>query len=179
MRRFKEPKVTRYTGIYKGIAVEVADPNKLSRVRVRVKGIHDGIPDGSLPWASCHSPLPSSGGSGGAPKKGSKVSVRFLEGDLNYPVWSGAVFEAAADLPKNYKDGRFVLYESPDKSITIAVNEALGDIEIKTTNYNTTIGAVVDALLAHTHMTPAGASGNAGTGVPPSVAANFKTGELK
>lgn len=170
----------RYNGIYKATVSDGADPQGLGRARVRVKGLHDGIPDGSLPWAVQQSFTAATKGGGSAvPAKGAKVSVRFMEGDINFPVWAGGVFESKGDLPKNHLAGRFVIYESPDKSITIAVNETLDDIEIKTTSYNTTLGALVDALIGHTHMTPAGASGNAGTGVPPYLAANFQTGSLK
>lgn len=170
----------RYSGVYKALVVEGSDPKKMGRVKVRVKGIHDGLPNDALPWAMGTSQTAvAGGGSFFEPAKDSKVSVRFLEGDINFPVWTGGVFESSADMPKNLKPGRFILYESPKNGIVITVNDDLKDIEIKTDKYNTTLGAIIDAIIQHTHMTPAGASGNSGTGVPPIIDVNFKQGTLQ
>lgn len=166
--------MTKLTSIYKGKIIAVDSQN---RARVRVKGIFDEIPDSNIPWARQQSAAVS-GGQSLPPVKGAKVSVRFLDGDINFPVWMGGVVESAADLPKNAKDGRYVIYESPDKRITIAINETLGDIEIKTARFNTTLENLIDLFLSHTQMTPAGISGNVSTGVPPIVALNFKAGKL-
>lgn len=168
--------MTKLNGVYKGKIIAVDSQN---RARVRVKGVFDEIPDANIPWARQQSGAGTGkGGQSFPPVKGAKVSVRFLDGDINFPVWSGGVVEAAADLPKNAKDGRYVIYESPDKRVTIAINETLGDIEIKTAKYNFTLENLLELFLSHTQMTPAGLSGNVGTGIPPILAANFQTGRL-
>ena len=164
---------------YKGVIVDTVDPKKLGRARIRVKGLMDGIPDGNLPWASPKDHTPSvKGGSSDILLKGQKVWVRYLEGDLNYPVFHGGVIETAADLPKNAKDKRAIIYESPNKRITIAVNEDLEDIEIKLGDYNTTLGTIIDLLLSHTHMSPTGVTGNSFSGLPPVSTLDFNKGTL-
>lgn len=168
-----------YRDEYKGTIVDVDDPQGLGRARVRVKGLFDEIPDTYLPWASPKSRETSvKGGSSGILVKGQKTWVRFLEGDVNFPVFRGGVIETKDDLPKNNDAKRAIIYESPNKDIVIAVSEDLEDIEIKTKNYNTTLGTIIDLLLSHTHMTPTGVSGNAGSGIPPVLSANLNTGKL-
>lgn len=169
-----------YRDEYKGIIVDVADPLNLGRARVRVKGLFDEIPDAFLPWAYPKSHETSAkGGSSEILVKGQKTWLRFLEGDVNFPVFHGGVIESKDDLPKNNDAKRAIIYESPNKDIVIAVNEDLEDIEIKTKSYNTTLGTIIDLFMAHTHMTPTGVSGTPDTGVPPTVKAQFQTGKLK
>ena len=170
----------RYDGEYKGTIVDIADPKNMGRAKVNVKGLFDEIPAANLPWAMPKDHSPSvKGGSTDILAKGQKVWVRFLEGDINFPVFHGGVIESAADLPKNASAKRAVIYESPNKRITITVNEETEDIEIKTKNYNTTLGTLIDLFLSHTQMTPAGVSGTPATGFPPITDLNFKTGTLK
>jgi hypothetical protein len=139
-------------GEYKGQVIDANDPSKMDRARVRVKGVYDGIPDEHIPWAAWRSPTPSKkGGSTFKPVKGAKVWVRFLDGNINFPVYSGGVIESKDDLPKNAKDGRFILYESPNKGLCLTIDENSEDIEIKIKGYNTTLSTVMDMLVMHKH----------------------------
>lgn len=161
----------KYLDEYKGAIVDVDDPKGLGRARIRVKGLMDGIPDGNLPWAFPKSHEVSvKGGSSDILVKGQKTWVRYLEGDLNYPVFHGGVIETKADLPKNVKAKRAIIYESPNKRITLTVNEDLEDIEIKLGDFNTTLGTIIRLFLDHVHAmgTPA-APGWAGVATKTSV----------
>lgn len=141
----------KYTGLYKALVVDNADSQGLNRVKIRVKGLMDGIPDSYLPWAKYHSPTPGAqGGSTYQPAVDSKVWVHFSDGDVNDAYYMGGAIEVAADLPSKKADGRFILYQSPNKGITITVNEDSEDIEIQTGSYNTTLGTIIDKFLAHT-----------------------------
>lgn len=169
-------------GEYKGVVIDNKDSSKLGRVRVRVKGVFDSVPDEYIPWAFYKSASPAKlGGSWIIPEVGAKVSVRFMEGDINFPVYSGGVVEVAADKPKNATDKRHILYESRDKGITITVNDDIGDIEIRTKDYNTTLGEMISLFLAHGHQSSMGP-----TALPmklsdfsPILAANFNLGSLQ
>jgi len=180
-----------FPGEYKATVVSIDDPDNADRVKVRVKGLMDGIPDEYLPWARQRSVTATKkGGSTYLPTVGSKVSVRFGGGDLNDAYYYGGVVEERNDLPKNASKDRYIIYESPDKRITLTVNDSLGDIEIKTSKYNTTLNTVLEAVLEHVHMyslsgVPTQTSTAAlGTSPPvppksPVTSANFNTGTLK
>jgi phage baseplate assembly protein gpV len=145
----------RHFGVYKATVINNNDPEKRNRVRVRVQGLMDGIPDAYLPWAESKSTTFVFGGSGQSvrPPKGAKVTVEFRDnGDINYPVWSGGIIEKVNDLPDADETGRYILFRSPDKKIVIAFNENTGQIELKTNKYNTTVDEFLDQILGHKHL---------------------------
>ena len=87
-----------YDGLYGGIVVDNADPALVGRVKVRVPIIHgivqssyEIISDADLPWAlPSGTPAgnsPTSGGFSHIPAAGDNVWVRFLDGELEKPVW--------------------------------------------------------------------------------------------
>lgn len=169
-------------GTYRATVIDNKDPKKQYRLKIKVTGLMDGIPDDYLPWALMESSTGiKAGGCAILPEIGAKVAVRFGEGDLNDPYWHGGIIEAPSDLPKNVKDKRYILYESPKKGITITVDENKEDIEIKTVKYNTTLGTLIDFFIAHGHQTSAGPTSTPVTLAPlkPIVAADFNTGDLK
>ena len=67
---------------------------------------------------------------------------------------------------------------SATSSFTITVNDELEDIEIKTKDYNTTLGTLIDLFLQHNHMTTQGLTEGPDTGVPPVNSLSFKGGDL-
>jgi hypothetical protein len=145
----------RYFGTYKAIVIDNNDPEKRNRIKVRVKGLMDGIPDANLPWADYKSQTFVFTGAGQylTPPKKAKVTVEFRDnGDINYPVWSGGVAEEASDLPDANEKGRYILFRSPDKKIVIAFNENTGQLELKTAKYNTTVDEFLDQILGHKHL---------------------------
>lgn len=94
--------------IYQGVVEDIKDPMKLSRVKVRVFGLHtedkSKISTESLPWALVAFPTTSASmsGVGASPSgllKGSWVYVFFTDSDEQYPV----VFAALPAKPKDDK----------------------------------------------------------------------------
>lgn len=94
--------------IYQGVVEDIKDPMKLSRVKVRVFGLHtedkSKISTESLPWATVAFPTTSASmsGVGASPSgllKGSWVYVFFTDPDEQYPV----VFAALPAKPKDDK----------------------------------------------------------------------------
>ena len=87
-----------YEGLYAGFVVSAADPAQIGRVKVRVPVLHgtiqslyEVISDADLPWAlPAGMPAGNSSTSGGfshLPGPNDQVWVRYLDGELEKPVW--------------------------------------------------------------------------------------------
>lgn len=77
-------------GNKRGVVVDNNDPYDAGRVKVKVFGIHDDVPDSAIPWAIYSDPF--MGGSEGAgslivPDVENHVWVFFEEGDVDQPVY--------------------------------------------------------------------------------------------
>lgn len=74
-----------------GVVVDVDDPEKRQRVRVRIPVIHRDIPDDKLPWSNQRGMNQANAGAGvgsvQVPDKFAKVSVRFLSDDPHDPQY--------------------------------------------------------------------------------------------
>jgi hypothetical protein len=97
---------TQYPGLWIGVVEDRNDPERLGRLRVRVKQIHGAnsaaIPTASLPWASrinLGGSLPS--GVRWVPPLGTQVAVMFFHADPRYPFWLGTI-EGYGDVPATY-----------------------------------------------------------------------------
>jgi hypothetical protein len=74
-----------YYGVYRGTAIDVADPTQSGRMKVRVPS----LPQADLMnWALVVGPF-GNAWVGGRPAVGDEVLVAFEEGDINYPVVLG------------------------------------------------------------------------------------------
>lgn len=89
-------------GEYNGKVVDVKDPKKQRRIRVRVYGRTDKLPIDKLPWYQCISPInPSPNQQGGVPPVGSDVVVRFPDNS----IYNGKVeYMTISVPPQNAKD---------------------------------------------------------------------------
>ena len=114
--------------VYQGVVEDINDPLKLSRVKVRVFGLHTDdkskIPTQSLPWATVAFPTTSASvsGIGASPSgllKGSWVYVFFTDSDEQYPV----VFAALPGKPKDASAPKENIEDS-DKSPNQAEEDA-------------------------------------------------------
>ncbi len=70
-------------GEYNGKVVDVKDPLKLGRIKVRVYGKTDKLEVDVLPWYQCQFPVnPSPNSQGGVPPIGSDVVVSFPDNSI-------------------------------------------------------------------------------------------------
>lgn len=86
-------------GKYRGFVVDVADPEKRARIRVKVPSV---LGDAESSWA-----LPCAPFGGGAtfgwfavPPVDAQVWVEFEEGDINRPIWVGTFWQSSSDVPE-------------------------------------------------------------------------------
>lgn len=100
----------RYFGKYRGLVVRNDDPENLGRLTVRVPGIlgEDVVTGWALPC------MPAGGepnqGFLALPGPGAGVWVEFEEGDLEFPIWTGAYWTkpgGESEIPRaNNRDGQ-------------------------------------------------------------------------
>jgi hypothetical protein len=99
----------RWYGMYPGVVVSTADPEKRRRMRVRVPQVYgdpttesEFIPDDALPWAFVCSPNAGANiGEAWLPKAKAMVVVAFWAGDGEWPIVMGDVF-AMGQLPPEF-----------------------------------------------------------------------------
>lgn len=105
-----------------GVVVDVEDPKKIGRCRIRVFGKFDDIEDGDLPWATPYRNLSfgQDGGSGqfSTPKKDAVVRVRFNNGNIYFPEYY-SLQEMATDLKNeisgSYTNAHSVIYDKDEE----------------------------------------------------------------
>lgn len=138
--------------LYEAEVVKNNDPRFLGRIKARIKGIFDNIPDDDLPWAiplynHCdgskgggYSSNPEDSGSGSfhVPKVKHKVSIRFPTADPHRPIWTSYTLDEQGILPEtkvNYPDravfrfsnGTYMIIDS--KTNEVFLNNP-GDVDI-------------------------------------------------
>ncbi|MBY8821608.1 phage baseplate assembly protein V [Sphingomonas colocasiae] len=87
----------RHFGKFRGVAVDVADPLALGRVRVQVPDIGGAE---ILGWAMPCAPVAGPhAGMIALPPVGASVWVEFERGDPDYPIWVGGFWSSPADMP--------------------------------------------------------------------------------
>lgn len=109
----------KYYGIWPGLVIDNADPDRSGKIKVRVPQVHGGdqsvekIEDEEIPWAFPCTPF-SGKGSGliMVPEIGSGAWIIFQHGDIRFPVFLGSWFgvqdlitehtNSYAPTPKSY-----------------------------------------------------------------------------
>lgn len=86
-----------YNGIYRGVVMDINDPLKLGRCKIRVPSIHGNLQGSDinlLPWARYISPLPTGSNKGMyiLPEINDVVWLFFEGGDKSYPVYIGSSY---------------------------------------------------------------------------------------
>lgn len=81
------------------------DPKNTHRVKLRIRGLHDGVEDKDLPWASKAQLRAGGGGTGesGVPPKGTKVRVTMRDNSPYYPEYSAAPSTEDTILDEEFK----------------------------------------------------------------------------
>jgi hypothetical protein len=102
-----------------GEVVDVADPLKVGRVRIKVYGKFDLIPTEDIPWAypanNFTGGSPSGGGMFSVPKLGSIVSVRFDAGNIYHPEYyfnQKLSDDAKAEIENSYENAHIIVYDT-------------------------------------------------------------------
>jgi uncharacterized protein involved in type VI secretion and phage assembly len=111
--------VAEYFGKYRGTVFNNIDPMQMGRIQVIVPDVTSVLPS---TWAlPC---VPMAGiqcGYFSVPPIGAKVWVEFEHGDRDYPIWTGAFWGSAAEVP----------------ALALATPPALQSIVLQTVGQNT------------------------------------------
>jgi hypothetical protein len=102
-----------------GEIVDIKDPQKIGRVKIRVFGKFDLIPIEDIPWAYPANNMTAGSSSGGGffsvPKLGSIVSVRFDNGNLYHPEYyfiQKISEEAKTEIENSYENAHIIVYDT-------------------------------------------------------------------
>jgi hypothetical protein len=102
-----------------GEVVDIEDPQKIGRVKIKVFGKFDQIPTEDIPWAYPANNMTAGSASGGGffsvPKLGSIVSVRFDNGNLYHPEYyfvQKISDEAKAEIENSYENAHIIVYDT-------------------------------------------------------------------
>jgi hypothetical protein len=102
-----------------GEVVDIEDPQKVGRVKVKVYGKFDDIPVESIPWAYPGNNHTGGAASGGGffsvPKKGSIVSVKFDMGNIYHPEYffqQKISDEVKAEISESYPNAHVIVYDN-------------------------------------------------------------------
>lgn len=135
-------------GVYLGEVVDVFDPDKRGRIRVRTPQ-YLTAPIDMIPWAEyC---APGNGGSADTgfyfiPNTGSQVMVAFVQGSVEHPVWLGAtpgMDGAQSDTHVAHMDGQApygVSVENWEETLVNTITTIAGHRLVLDDNYPTTTG---------------------------------------
>jgi uncharacterized protein involved in type VI secretion and phage assembly len=121
----------RKTDTYVGEIVDASDPEQKYRARVRVHGLFDDLDSDAIPWAIPGNATNFSGGGAGNvsyPKEGSRVMVRFFNGDIYHPIYYFNMHlddNMANEIANPYENSHSILYDS-DEELKIYYNNNQG-----------------------------------------------------
>jgi uncharacterized protein involved in type VI secretion and phage assembly len=88
---------TRFYGKFRGVVTDIQDPLLTGRIRASVP---DVLGDEDSGWAMPAAPFGGDQtGFFALPKVGAGVWIEFEHGDPDYPVWTGAWWGSAAEVP--------------------------------------------------------------------------------
>ena len=117
-----------------GEVVDVEDPQKVGRIKVKVYGKFDDIPVENIPWAYPGNNLSGGAASGGGffsvPKKGSIVSVKFDMGNIYHPEYffnQKISDEVKTEISDSYTNAHIIVFDTvTEGSLKIFFTEKKG-----------------------------------------------------
>lgn len=102
-----------------GEVVDITDPLKIGRVKVKVFGKFDDIPTEDIPWAYPGNNSTGSSSTGGGffsvPKKGAIVSIKFDQGNLYHPEYffnQQISDEVKSEIENSYTNAHIIVYDT-------------------------------------------------------------------
>ena len=92
---------TKYYGKYRGFVVDTEDPENRGRVKLSVPSV---LGEDVSVWADPAFPYGGGANFGwvAVPPVDSAVFVEFIEGDASAPIWTGAFWRTAAEVPEEH-----------------------------------------------------------------------------
>jgi hypothetical protein len=117
-----------------GEVIDITDPLKIGRVRIKVFGKFDLLAKEDTPWAYpaniSGAGSPSGGSSFSVPKLGAIVSVKFDNGNIYHPEYyfhQKLSDEAQAEIENSYENSHIIVYDTVTKgSLKIFFTEEKG-----------------------------------------------------
>jgi hypothetical protein len=117
-----------------GEVVDIEDPQKIGRVKIKVYGKFDELANEDIPWAypgTINNAGSDSGGSSfSVPKLGAIVSVRFDQGNIYHPEYyfhQHLSKEAKAEIEGSYENAHIIVYDTvTEGSLKIFFTEEKG-----------------------------------------------------
>jgi hypothetical protein len=117
-----------------GEVVDITDPLKSGRVKVKVYGKFDQIPTEHIPWAYPANSMTAGSATGGGffsvPKMGSLVAIRFDNGNIYHPEYTfmqKISAEVKAEIENSYENAHIIIYDTvTEGSLKIFFTEEKG-----------------------------------------------------
>lgn len=167
------PLMEQWTGIYPAIVTNIADPDKLMRVKVKYPWLDDQL---ESDWAYVVFPV----GIMSMPLVGSPVAVVFEQGNFNHPYVMGGLYStAAAGAPPKNNDtavasgkpiqqivktpnGHTMMFQDKqgEEKISISSSDAKMKVEVDITNKKITVESAADVMIKATGNLDLEATGN-------------------
>ena len=102
-----------------GEVVDIADPQKIGRIKVKVFGKFDELTNEDIPWAYPGNNISAGSADGGSffsvPKKGSIVSIKFDNGNIYYPEYffnQHLSQDARKEIENSYENAHIIVYDT-------------------------------------------------------------------
>jgi hypothetical protein len=102
-----------------GEVVDIEDPQKIGRIKVKVYGKFDDLDNESIPWAMPGNNISAGSADGGSffsvPKLGSVVSIKFDNGNIYYPEYffnQHLSQDARKEIENSYENAHIIVYDT-------------------------------------------------------------------
>lgn len=102
-----------------GEVVDIEDPQKIGRIKVKVFGKFDELENDAIPWAYPGNNISAGSADGGSffsvPKKGSIVSIKFDNGNIYYPEYffnQHLSQDARKEIENSYTNAHIIVYDT-------------------------------------------------------------------
>jgi uncharacterized protein involved in type VI secretion and phage assembly len=124
---------SRFVGKFRGVVTDINDPLMTMRIKAKVPDVYG---DGESGWALPCAPFGGDKvGMYALPTVGAGVWIEFEHGDPDYPIWTGAWWGSAAEIPPAllappYQ--KLMLVTPAGHSITIDDTPGIGGITMET-----------------------------------------------
>jgi Type VI secretion system/phage-baseplate injector OB domain len=125
--------VSQFFGKYRGVVTDINDPLMTMRIKASVP---DVFGDGTSGWALPCAPFGGSNvGMFALPTVSAGVWIEFEHGDPDYPVWTGAWWGSAAEIPPAWLAppySKVMLVTPAGHTITVDDTPGIGGITLQT-----------------------------------------------